>query len=55
MSFAYLDAGSGNLIVQAAMGGPAGLAPSFKASRARHPGRDNAWPGAKDQADVRDG
>lgn len=35
MIFGYLDAGSGSLILQAILGGAAGLAVAFKAWRAR--------------------
>lgn len=37
--FAYLDAGSGSLILQAILGGIAGIAVAFKAWKARMVGR----------------
>lgn len=37
--FAYLDAGSGSLILQAVLGGLAGIAVAFKAWKARMAGR----------------
>ncbi len=37
--FAYLDAGSGSLILQAILGGLAGIAVAFKAWKARMVGR----------------
>lgn len=37
--FAYLDAGSGSLILQAVLGGLAGIAVAFKAWKARMVGR----------------
>lgn len=38
MFFAYLDPGSGSLILQAVLGGIAGIAVAFKAWRARFAG-----------------
>ena len=42
MIFAYLDAGSGSLILQAVLGGIAGVVVAFKAWRARMMGRKAA-------------
>ena len=39
MLFAYLDAGSGSLILQALLGGAAGVLVAFKAWRARLMGK----------------
>lgn len=39
MIFGYLDAGSGSLIIQAILGGAAGIAVAFKAWKARLMGR----------------
>lgn len=39
MFFAYLDAGSGSLILQAILGGAAGIAVAWKAWRAKISGR----------------
>ncbi len=39
MIFAYLDAGSGSLLLQALLGGAAGIAVAFKAWRARVAGK----------------
>lgn len=39
MIFAYLDAGSGSLILQAVLGGIAGIAVAFKAWKARMMGK----------------
>ena len=39
MIFAYLDAGSGSLILQAILGGLAGIAVAFKAWKARMMGK----------------
>jgi hypothetical protein len=39
MIFAYLDAGSGSLLLQAILGGLAGLAVAFKAWKARITGK----------------
>ena len=39
MIFGYLDAGSGSLILQAILGGLAGLAVAFKAWKARMMGK----------------
>jgi len=39
MIFAYLDAGSGSLLIQALLGGAAGIAVAFKAWRARIAGK----------------
>lgn len=39
MLFAYLDAGSGSLILQAILGGAAGIAVAFKAWKARLAGK----------------
>lgn len=39
MIFAYLDAGSGSLLLQALLGGLAGIAVAFKAWRARISGK----------------
>lgn len=39
MIFAYLDAGSGSLILQAILGGAAGLIVAFKAWKARVMGK----------------
>lgn len=39
MIFAYLDAGSGSLILQAILGGAAGLVVAFKAWKARMMGK----------------
>jgi hypothetical protein len=49
--FAYLDAGSGSLILQAILGGLAGIAVAFKAWKARMVGRkavENAEANAED-------
>lgn len=40
MIFGYLDAGSGSLILQAILGGAAGIAVAFKAWRARLAGKE---------------
>jgi hypothetical protein len=40
--FAYIDPGSGSLLLQALLGGAAGLAVAFKAFRARLLGRSAA-------------
>lgn len=40
MLFAYLDAGSGSLILQAILGGAAGIAVAFKAWKARLAGKN---------------
>jgi hypothetical protein len=40
--FAYLDAGSGSLILQAVLGGIAGMVVAYKAWRARMRGRKAA-------------
>jgi len=42
MIFAYLDAGSGSLILQAVLGGIAGVVVAFKAWKARMMGRKAA-------------
>lgn len=42
MIFGYLDAGSGSLILQAILGGAAGIAVAFKAWRARLMGKETA-------------
>ncbi len=42
MMFAYLDAGSGSLILQAVLGGIAGMVVAYKAWRARMHGRKAA-------------
>ncbi len=42
MMFAYLDAGSGSLILQAVLGGIAGMVVAYKAWRARMRGRKAA-------------
>ncbi len=42
MMFAYLDAGSGRLILQAVLGGIAGMVVAYKAWRARMLGRKAA-------------
>ena len=39
MIFAYLDAGSGSLLLQAILGGLAGVAVAFKAWKARMTGK----------------
>lgn len=39
MIFGYLDAGSGSLIIQAILGGAAGIAVAFKAWKARLMGK----------------
>lgn len=39
MFFAYLDAGSGSLLLQALLGGAAGIAVAFKAWKARLTGK----------------
>lgn len=39
MIFAYLDAGSGSLLIQALLGGAAGIAVAFKAWKARIAGK----------------
>ncbi|HJS72487.1 MAG TPA: hypothetical protein VJ858_07150 [Acidimicrobiia bacterium] len=39
MLFGYLDAGSGSLILQAILGGAAGIAVAFKAWKARMMGK----------------
>lgn len=44
MFFAYLDAGSGSLILQAVLGGIAGVVVAAKAWRARLVGRKGANP-----------
>ncbi len=40
MIFGYLDAGSGSLILQAVLGGAAGIAVAFKAWKARLMGKE---------------
>lgn len=40
MLFGYLDAGSGSLILQAILGGAAGIAVAFKAWKARLMGKE---------------
>lgn len=40
MLFGYLDAGSGSLILQAILGGAAGIAVAFKAWKARLVGKE---------------
>ena len=40
MIFAYLDAGSGSLILQAILGGAAGILVAFKAWKARLMGKE---------------
>jgi hypothetical protein len=40
MIFGYLDAGSGSLILQAILGGAAGIAVAFKAWKARVMGKN---------------
>lgn len=40
MLFGYLDAGSGSLILQAILGGAAGIAVAWKAWRARLMGKE---------------
>ena len=40
MIFGYLDAGSGSLIIQAILGGAAGIAVAFKAWKARLMGKE---------------
>lgn len=42
MLFGYLDAGSGSLILQAILGGAAGIAVAFKAWKARVMGKEAA-------------
>lgn len=42
MLFGYLDAGSGSLILQAILGGAAGIAVAFKAWKARLMGKEAA-------------
>ncbi len=42
MLFGYLDAGSGSLILQAILGGAAGIAVAFKAWKARMMGKEAA-------------
>lgn len=42
MWFGYLDAGSGSLILQAILGGAAGIAVAFKAWKARLTGKEAA-------------
>lgn len=42
MFFGYLDAGSGSLILQAILGGAAGIAVAFKAWKARMMGKQAA-------------
>lgn len=44
--FAYLDAGSGSLILQAILGGAAGLVVAFKAWKARMMGKQALSEGA---------
>lgn len=39
MFFGYLDAGSGSLLIQAILGGAAGIAVAFKAWKARLTGK----------------
>ncbi len=50
MIFAYLDAGSGSLLLQALLGGAAGIAVAFKAWRARIAGK--AAMAAADEVDT---
>ncbi|MGB8362318.1 MAG: hypothetical protein WCE80_13050 [Acidimicrobiia bacterium] len=42
MIFGYLDAGSGSLILQAILGGAAGIAVAFKAWKAKLAGKPTA-------------
>lgn len=42
MIFGYLDAGSGSLILQAILGGAAGIAVAFRAWKARMMGKETA-------------
>ena len=51
MLFAYLDAGSGSLILQAILGGAAGIAVAFKAWKARLMGKE-AVAEAETESDV---
>lgn len=44
--FAYLDAGSGSLLLQALLGGVAGIAVAFRAWKARLAGRSQITEGA---------
>ena len=52
MIFGYLDAGSGSLILQAILGGAAGIWVAFKAWKARITGKETmaeAQPGSDEQ------
>ena len=51
MIFAYLDAGSGSLILQAILGGVAGIVVAGKAWKARMLGRKAKDPSAEATAD----
>lgn len=57
MIFGYLDAGSGSLILQAILGGAAGIAVAFKAWKARMVGKQavaDTQPDPDDQAIASD-
>ena len=53
MLFGYLDAGSGSLILQAILGGAAGILVAFKAWKARMMGK-RAVAGADSESNVDD-
>lgn len=50
MIFGYLDAGSGSLIIQAILGGAAGIAVAFKAWKARLMGKEALAAASEDSA-----
>ncbi|HEU4319082.1 MAG TPA: hypothetical protein VFS66_03280 [Acidimicrobiia bacterium] len=52
MIFAYLDAGSGSLILQAILGGAAGILVAFKAWKARLMGKQAVAEASADGADT---
>lgn len=52
MFLAYLDAGSGSLIVQAVLGGIAGIAVAFRAWRARLIGNEASGAGEQGEAST---
>lgn len=51
MIFGYLDAGSGSLILQAILGGAAGILVAFKAWKARIMGKEAAAQGEPEADD----
>jgi hypothetical protein len=52
MLFGYLDAGSGSLILQAILGGAAGIAVAFKAWKARLMGKAAASESETEESTV---